>query len=510
MKLILAFTLLLASLSAQPAPDPRALDNQAATYAMAGRHDLAARALVELYKLKPSEEVRLRLARNQSWAGWTTAAIQTYSLYLKARPADRSATMELIRLKRWHGDYSGAEKLCNQLLGHDAGDAQVLALKAEVLHWAGNRTRSARASADAAAQIDPELPDARVARIYALRDQGERSAASREFQVLADQVARRGALTPAATYGDSYRLLETEFARSGHTQQPAYSTYNDSDGIHNSYAGFQVVAPVADHKLRLGLGQWRTSAPLGRQFTSGRDHSFVSEFTAGSVFQAAPSVWVTALGGASRRSSSSAVRPLFDFQVSAAPLDRWTFDFTAGREFLKVTPKAVDLDISSYRLGGGAEYAFDARTSLSGHVGRHFWSDHNRSLEGDATFRRILHYYKPFMIDAGAQTHWERFDYDTGFASGFFTPERYRRHESFLGIHGELGRRLKYEVRGAAGAQQLARGGDHRLSWELSPSVSLRLAGPLELFAGYQRRNYSLISRHGWYQGFFITLGIRP
>lgn len=66
------------------------------------------------------------------------------------------------------------------------------------------------------------------------------------------------------------------------------------------------------------------------------------------------------------------------------------------------------------------------------------------------------------------------------------------------------------KLRGAAGAQQLARGDDYRFSWEISPSVSLRLAGPLDLFAGYQRRNYSLLSRHGWYQGFFITLGVRP
>jgi Flp pilus assembly protein TadD len=507
MPLALTIALLAAS---SLTPEAQRLDALAAKYAMAGRHDQAARVLAKLFELVPSEDLRLRLARNQAWAGWTAAATRTYELYLKARPDDRQAALELIRLKRWRGDYAGAEKLCDRLLARNANDAEVLALKAEVLHWAGNRTRSASRSAKVAARIDPQSPDARVARIYTLRDQGERREASREFQALSAQVAQRGGITPDATYGDAYRLLETEFARSGHAQQPAVSIYNDSDGIHNVYAGLQLTAPVLDHRLRLDLGQWRTSAPLGGVFTRRRERSFVTEFTAGGVLQAAPSVYVTALGGASRRASSTDVRPIFDFQVSAAPIDRWTFDFQAGREFLRVTPRAVDLDLSSYRLGAGAQYHFDSRTSLAVRADRRWWSDDNRSLAAEASLRRILHYYKPFMVDGGLQARWEHFARDTRFASGFFTPERYRRYDGLLGIHGELNHRLRYEIRGAAGTQQLSRGGDYRFSWEVSASTSVRLAGPLELYGAYQRRNYSLVSREGWYHGFFVALGIRP
>jgi Flp pilus assembly protein TadD len=503
-------TALLAVALLAAAPAVTQLDNLAAQYAMAGRHDQAARVLMKLFELAPSEEVRLRLARNQAWAGWTTAATRTYELYLKARPEDRQAALELIRVKRWRGDYGGAETLCDRLLARRPDDAEVLALKAEVLHWAGHRTRSASRSARAAARLDPQSPDARVARIYTLRDQGERGEAAREFQALSAQVAQRGGITPDATYGDAYRLLETEFARSGHAQQPAVSVYNDADGIHNVYTGLQLTAPALDHKLRLDLGQWRTSAPRDGVFACGRERSLVSEFTAGSVFQAAPSVYVTALGGGSRRASGPGVRPIFDFQVSASPVDRWVFDFQAGREFLKATPRAVDLDVSSYRLGGGAQYHFDSRTSLAGRADRRWWSDDNRSLAAEASLRRILHYSKPFMIDAGAQARWEQFERDTRFASGFFTPERYRRHDGFLGVHGELNHRLRYELRGAAGAQQLARGASHRFSWEVAVSASVRLAGPLELYGAYQRRNYSLITRDGWYHGFFVALGIRP
>ncbi len=485
------------------------LEALAGSYAMAGQHNQAARVLVELFNLTKSEEIRLRLARNQSWAGWTTAAIRTYEWYLKARPEDRQATRELIRLKRWHGDYAGAEKLCDVLLAANPQDAEVLALKAEVLHWAGNRNRAASRAAEAAAQLAPDLPDARVARIYTLRDQGEKRAAHREFEILSSQVAVHG-LTPQSTYGDAYRLLESEFARTGHLEQPALSTYSDSDGIHNLYTGLQVWAPWGDHKLRLDVGQWRTSAPLGGVFTAGRERALVGEFAAGGAFQLAPSAYLNALAGASRRSSGAGLRPIFDLRLSAAAVDRWNMEFSAGREFFKFTPRAVDLDMSNYHLGGGAEYHFDSRNSVGGRLESRWWSDRNQSVAGDASFRRILRYNKQLMVDGGAQTRWEHFARDTHFAAGFFTPERYFRHDGFLGIHGELDRRFRYEIRGAAGAQQLARHADYRLSWELTASGSLRLAGPLELFASYQRRNYSLISRDGWYHGFFVSVGIQP
>jgi tetratricopeptide (TPR) repeat protein len=490
--------------------DAKVLESLAGSYAMAGRHHEAATVLRSLLELTGSEEVRLRLGRNLMWAGETSAAISIYERYLKSRPQDRHAIIELIRLKRWRGDYSDAEDLCNTLLGRDPYDPVVLALKAEVLHWAGNRFREARRSAEAAARLDPDLPDARVASIYALRDQGQVRAAEREFQILSEQVSRRGGVTADDTYGDAYLLLKEEFARSGHVQQPAASVYQDSDGIHNVYTGLQVIAPVAEHKLRLDLGQWRTSAPLGGIFSAGRERSLVSEFRAGATVQLAPSVSLTAYGGASRRSAGTGMRPTFDVQLSASPADRWTVEFAAGREFLKVTPRAVDRDISSYRFGGGVQRHLDSRTSLAGRLDRRFWSDGNRSWASEASFRRILHYFRPFMADGGAQTRWEGYRRDNRFESGFFTPERYLRHDGFLGIHGELGTRLRYEVRGAAGAQQLARGADYRFSWEISSSASVRLAGALELYGSYQRRNYSLISRNGWYHGFFVALGIRP
>ena len=265
----------------------------------------------------------------------------------------------------------------------------------------------------------------------------------------------------------------------------------------------------SDHSLLLDLSHNRSSAPLGSIFTAGRESSYAGEFAAGGTFRAAPAVYLTMLGGGSARPGGSGLRPVFEFRLAASPVDRWTFDFSSGREFLKVTPRAIDRDVSSYKVAGGVQYAFDSRTSLAMRADRRYWSDENRSIAGEATFRRILHYYKPFMVDAGALSHWEKFDRDTRFESGFFTPEQYRRHDGFMGLHGELGRRVTYDLRGAVGAQLVARGADYRADWEATASTSIRLSRSLRLSANYQRRNYTLVSRNGWYQGFYISLGMQ-
>jgi hypothetical protein len=39
--------------------------------------------------------------------------------------------------------------------------------------------------------------------------------------------------------------------------------------------------------------------------------------------------------------------------------------------------------------------------------------------------------------------------------------------------------------------------------------VSIPLGRALELSGSYQRRNYSLLTRDGWYQGLQFTIGIK-
>src|SRR5579859_1495142 len=384
--------------------DFQVLDALAGSYTMGAEYGKAIAVLEQMQSLQPENSgLQLRLARNYAWAGNAKRAIAEYQVYLRAVPGDRKATIELIRLRRYRGDYSEAERLCNSLLKMNAEDAEVLALKAEVLHWAGDRKFLARRTADHAAQIAADYPDAKVAQVYASRDLGENRRASEELAVLEAQVASDGGVKVESTYGDAYRLLESELGRPARfSNTPAYSVYNDSDGIHDDFWNWRLAAPVGgDHSLVLDLSQRVSSAPAGGIFTSGRDRSSVADVLAGGVVRVAPAVYLTLLGGGSGRQSEDRLRPIFNFQMAASPFDRWTFNLSASREFLGITPRAIDRDISSYKGAAGVRYAFDSRTSLEVHAERRYWSDSNRSLAGEATLRRILHHYKPFMVDSG-------------------------------------------------------------------------------------------------------------
>src|SRR5258708_18770764 len=100
--------------------------------------------------------------------------------------------MELIGWRRYRGNYSHAEKLCNGLLVLNPDDAEVLALKAEVLHWARDRRFLARRTADRAVALAPEYADAKVVQISAALDLGENRVATREFAALKQLIDSRG------------------------------------------------------------------------------------------------------------------------------------------------------------------------------------------------------------------------------------------------------------------------------------------------------------------------------
>ena len=168
--------------------DLAVLDALAGSYTMAGQYEKAIAVLREIQAMRRNDpSLQLRIARNQAWAKKTRLAIDSYQVYLLARPDDRQATIELIRLRRYRGDYSQAEQLCDKLLASNPDDAEVLALKAEVLHWAGNRRLLVRRTADHAARVAADLPDAKVAQVYALRDLGENRRAQQEFGNLRDR-----------------------------------------------------------------------------------------------------------------------------------------------------------------------------------------------------------------------------------------------------------------------------------------------------------------------------------
>ena len=491
--------------------DLQVLDALAGSYAMAAEYRKAIAVLEQMRVLNPGDHRgELRLARNYAWAGDTGRAIAAYNSYLHAVPHDRQATIELIHLRRYRGDYSQAEDLCNRLLSTKPDDAEVLALKAEVLHWEGGRRHLARRTADRAVSLAPASPDAQVSQVYASLDLGENRRASNEFAALRGQIDRLGGVPAESTYLDAYKLLEGVLDKPIELSiNSGLSVYNDSDGIHDNLWAWSLERSVAaDHKIVIDLAQYASSAPKGSIFTDGHGHAYLNNFRAGGQIRLAPAVYLTLLGGGSYRGTDGALRPIFNFRITASPVDRWTFDLSTAREFLGVTPRAIDRGIAGTSVAGAVQFAFDSRTFLSVRADRRYWSDANQSLASEATLRRILRNNSRFSVDAGMLSHWEQFDRDTQLEAGFFTPDRYHRHDGYLGVHGEL-RRVRYEVRGSGGAQQVARIAAYRPDWDFNSALSFRLGRWLRLSASYQRRNYSLVSKDGWYQGLQFTLGMQ-
>jgi tetratricopeptide (TPR) repeat protein len=199
-------------------------------------------------------------ARNQMWSGNRTAAARSYEEYLSFNPTDTSAALEYIEVLQAQGNYAKAEKLCDQILERDPHNARVLARRAEVLFWAGNRGWEGRRDAEQAMSLAPDLAMARVAHIATLEALGMNHAASEEVRNLQD--------TPASN--DLARYLEGRLNEMNrvHSELPM-SVYNDSDGIHNTMYQTAVTIPIrGDYSIGLNAAQFYSSAPAGGIFTA--------------------------------------------------------------------------------------------------------------------------------------------------------------------------------------------------------------------------------------------------
>ncbi len=441
-------------------------------------------------------------ARNQMWSGNRSAAAHSYEEYLRVNPTDASTALEYIELLQAQGNYARAEKLCDQILERDPHNAPVLARRAEILFWEGNRRWEGRRNAEQAMSLEPDLATARVAHVATLEALGLNHAASEEVRNLPG--SRSG--NDMASYLEG-RLNDMNRI---HSELPV-SIYNDSDGIHDTMYQTAVAIPIrGDHSLGLTASQFYSSAPTGGVFTAGRDRTSVREFTVSGTALVAPGMHLSLAGGGSTRSGDGTLRPTYNAVLLGSPWDRWTVSLGSAREFLKVTPRAIDQGIAS--TGGFAElgYWFNSRTSASVKLDRRWWSDQNTSYQGDAVFTRNLIYQRGFHLDGGALTSHEAFARNTLAVSGFFTPDHYSRYDGFLNTHGEFKKWLAWELRGEGGTQQIVSSSAYSPNWAVTTRLSVKLGSSLRLYGSYERKNYTLLAQNGWYQGFYISLGIQP
>ena len=174
-------------------------------------------------------------AHNQLWSGNRTTAARSFEEYLSVNPTDTAAALEYVELLQAQGNYAKAEKICDQILGRDPQNAQVLARRAEVLFWAGNRGWEGRRDAEQAVSLEPDLATARVAHIATLEALGLNHAASEEVRNLPD--------SPSSNDMASYLEGRLNEMNRVHSELPV-SVYNDSDGIHDTMYQTAVTIPI--------------------------------------------------------------------------------------------------------------------------------------------------------------------------------------------------------------------------------------------------------------------------
>ncbi len=451
-------------------------------------------------------------ARNGLWSGKWASAAHSYEEYLKSDPSDEAVTKEYIKLLQYKGDYAKAESLCNQLLQSHPNDAGLLALRADILFWAGNRNSQARRDAKQAVDLSPDVSDTRLAYIASLEALGLNRAASQELQAFHETQFNPSSSSETSTNKDMADYLANRLEeQTGVKSDLPFSEYNDSDGIHNeSYQAALTIPVQGDHTLGLNIGDFTASAPAGGTFTDGQDRATVREFSVSGGALVAPGVRLSLQGGGSLRSGEDTLRPTYNVSLTKASWDHWSVALGAYREFLKVTPRAIDHDISSYGGFTDLRYFYDARTTATLRIDRRWWSDTNRSVDTEAVFSRKAIYGRRFNLDGGGLGAYEAFDRNMIAVSGFFTPDRYIRYAGFMDFHGEATGRITWEVRGEGGTQQIASTADYSPTWDVTSRLALKVSRTLRLFGSYERRNYSLLERTGWYQGFYISLSFQP
>jgi hypothetical protein len=444
----------------------------------------------------------LGLAHNLQWSGDAAGASRAYRRYLEGDASDRLVSLEYIQVLRYRGAYAEAEMLCGRLLEANPNDTEALSLRSEILFWAGNRAFQARRDAEAARTMAPELASAKVSYAAALETLGMHREASEELS--------------GGPTSDMARFIETRIGEETRMKGEApYSVYNDSDGIHDAiYESLVNISVRGDHRLEARVGEYTSSAPEGSLFSEGRTRASVREFAIGGSALISPGMHFSLSGGGAFADGGSppgaGIRPIYRTSLEGTPRDRWTVAVSSERQFLKVTPRAIDQAIRYDDVSAGVRRQLGARGWASLEIGHRGWSDGNHSQHADLTGSRTLLYNRKFNLDAGPSASFQAYARDMTAVSGFFTPDRYSRYDSFMAAHGEAGRTFTWELRAEGGAQQITSFSDFSPEWGVRARCSLGMGRVLRLFGSYERKNYSLLARGGWYQGFYVSLAVRP
>src|SRR4029079_16335428 len=119
------------------------------------------------------------------------------------------------------------------------------------------------------------------------------------------------------------------------------------------------------------------------------------------------------------RSGEDFLRPIYSVKVMNGTWNHLSLEAGGEREYMKLTPRAIDQDVHSDRVFVNAQYRFDSRTSLNLAIDRRWWSDTNHRVPGDASLTHTLRYGRRLSVDGRGLAGFQAYEKDLEAVSGF-------------------------------------------------------------------------------------------
>ncbi len=435
-------------------------------------------------------------ARNAAMDGRNADALRLIDEFLASNPGDRAALLDRARYLGWRGDYAAAMDTLAKL---PQDDVDANNLRARTLAWAERRHQAVAINAPLYAETpddyDTAWTEALAHKLGAWPQEALPALATVQRIKPDDQDSR-----------DLAKVVRVPLFSS--VSMP-FSRYSDSDDIEiRNWPSAQLDLRLSDQwRLLADYTRRELSAPAAGPFAPATGGDSVDEDRIGVGLRFAASPYTTVEGWAGRSSldpggSVGTAR----LAVSTEPNDDWAFGFSADRDRVDESPRAISLDLVRNGFGANARWTPTLRDTLSLQANADRYSDDNRRFAMLAEYRRAIWRGDRVMFDLGAQAEYMSFS-DRDLADGYYAPESYRRFAPIASAYFNLGTDVGLYVAVAEGMQRDETFDGWKRASDVSAELTLGIFTHWQLVAsaGHSQR----LNQFGRYEGTSFGLSLR-
>jgi tetratricopeptide (TPR) repeat protein len=474
----------------------------------------AARArLTSLLAFEPgNDDARLLLAQLELKQGQYQSCLRQFDRVLERRPADADALLGAAQSRYYLGDLGKAADEAGEVVARQLRNFDAIFLLASIERARGHRAQ-AKTLLDRAERLAPHNSETAGLRenIWA-----ESSTVLHLTAGFAREVGTSAPGVPADVAEEDLRTL-TLGSRLDFNSFP-HST---------SSLSFDVL-PIESPSGFFG-GVAAPSEFLYRQTTRITSHLTVRG--GAGLEHLGPGAIVNLPAGFGPQPGASGSIPIGFAGASFALNEHISLDFTWSHLGITYTPLATRLGVVDGRLEGGVNVIFDPGDSLHlSYFEDHFTSEaYQHELQGPEpgsaptvgptaadgesgsggalTFNRRLVRRERLGLDLGWSVLVDGYNGPRRNVDlGFFTPSFYQRELLNADVHGQLTKRIGYDLLTAAGVQQVGNGQAVKRALQASPALTFRLTPYLSCKAGYTY--YDSAQSLGLVRGNSAQLGI--